>query len=216
MVMFPSASGLTRRRPTSERQCMARNDVDSAALRDLLTKGWAETLRKGAGGEIISIPVLLMWDAMTKFEGYWRFQECMDMAEEDYLMAGTARLWLNQNALQKRRTPWGTCKFVPLPSDEAGIELESSHVHAQDAAFPKSKHNKIKLTASALHWNNNMPWSCSRHRCCECHGMKEATEQDATCRICRCGRLYRRRRPDGSDSSMSQRDHSTQSSHMSD
>ena len=123
MVMFPSASGLTRRRPTSERQCMARNDVDSAALRDLLTKGWAETLRKGAGGEIISIPVLLMWDAMTKFEGYWRFQECMDMAEEDYLMAGTARLWLKQKALQERRTPWGTCKFVPLPSDEAGIKL---------------------------------------------------------------------------------------------
>jgi hypothetical protein len=84
-------------------------------------------------------------------------------------------------------------------------------------AGPKSQFDKVHLTAATLQANTRAPWCCSKHCCCQCHGMKEATKDDATKITCgRCGRLYRRRRPDCSDSSMSQRDHSTQSSHLSD
>ena len=76
--------------------------------------------------------------------------------------------------------------------------------------LPKMNHNKIRLTAATLQAN------CNIHVCCECHGMKAATEDDKTKIKCgRCERLYRRRRPNCSDSSMSQRDHS-HSSHLSD
>ena len=76
--------------------------------------------------------------------------------------------------------------------------------------FPPINPNKTLLTAETLHANYY------RHVCCECHGMKAATFCDFTkIRCSRCSRFYRRRRPNTSDSSLSQRDLS-HSSHFSD
>ena len=97
--------------------------------------------------------------------------------------------------------------------DDRIVGLQDNEIRLTPAAL---QHNEIRLSPAAWQANRRSPWCCSLHCCYVCHGMKEAKEDDLAKVTCRsCGSLYRRRKPDCSDSSMSHRDHSTPSSHLS-